>query len=107
MPVLTKCPYGACWHQLNPETGEYEEHILHPEDVLEPIARGMTVDEIAKLHVAPLKAVEHVIMLIKHMMVWRGITNPVSAEADHNLVMDDYVESWGEPLPQGSDEGEV
>lgn len=88
-----KCPYGAEWDSVNRQTGEPVRRLLQPEDVLDMIAQGSHVGEIAEFFDAPLKAVEHVVSLIPHMMVWRGMGRP------HGPLNNAVVRAWGQPPP--------
>lgn len=99
MPKHERCPYGAEWDSVDRTTGEPGKKVLQPEDVVELIAQGMNVAEIASHLDAPLLAVEHAVMSIKHMMVWRGMGSPAGSLNNAD------VRPWGQQPPE--EEGEL
>jgi hypothetical protein len=71
MPLVDKkSPFCAVWDSFAPD-GEPVERELYPEQLLPFMTRGFSPDEIASALDAPIEAVEHAIMKIPEMMVWR------------------------------------
>lgn len=68
---MIKSPYCAEFEQLNEDTGEYVERLVYVEDILPEIAEGKTVSDIMIAHNVTREIVEHLIMMIPHVMIWR------------------------------------
>lgn len=72
MPVIGKTPDHLCaeWASVT-EEGQQVTRVLDPEDVLPFMSRGYNVTELVEHFDAPREAVEHVIMGIPELMVYR------------------------------------
>jgi len=70
MPVSEKCPFAAEWEAISSE-GRMALRELRPEDLLLYVAEGATIVELMSLLDAPRDVIEHTIMQIPYMMVWR------------------------------------
>lgn len=81
MPVSEKSPFGATWTAFS-EDGDVLERTVAPDDLLPFIADGYTPEELASEFDAPLETIEHAIMCIPDMMVWRRMHNPGVAEVN-------------------------
>jgi hypothetical protein len=70
MPCYEKSPFIAEWESVSNE-GQWVLKELRPDDLLEDIASGLTPEDLASKHKAPIGAVNHAIYHIPHMMSWR------------------------------------
>lgn len=69
-PIDKQSPFCAVWDGFSPD-GEPLERELYTEQLLPFMTRGFSPEEIASAIEAPIEAVEHAIMKIPEMMVWR------------------------------------
>ena len=68
---MKRCGIRAEWNAFDEGTGETILKGLSPEEVVEQLALGKTSFEIAAHYDCPLEVVEHLIMKIPEMVVWR------------------------------------
>lgn len=72
MPVRERCPETyAEWNSFDDRTGEPVVKRIYADTVVKRLAEGMTSYEIADRYQCPLAVVEHCIMVIPQMVVWR------------------------------------
>lgn len=70
MPIKDRSPFVAEWNGIS-DDGEPILRELKPEDLLTEIAEGMTPEELAVAHDAPVAVIEDLIMKIPLVMAWR------------------------------------
>ena len=71
MPIIIKrSPFAAEWDAVS-DDGEAIVREIQPEDLLDGMSQGLTPDELAVLHNAPVGAIEDAICKIPMMMSWR------------------------------------
>lgn len=72
MPVEERCPETyAEWNGIDEKTGREVTKRLYSDTVIKMIANGATSFEISQRFKCPLQVVEHCIMVIPQVIVWR------------------------------------
>ena len=101
MPVNSRSPYVAEWNTIQEESGKPGINKLQVESILDPIAKGATVSDLMKLFNASQEVIEHLIMMIPHMMVWREDQPPEVVRGERLPRGGDAqrIEGQGESLP--------
>jgi len=66
-------PLMAEWEGLDDKTGEMVIFEIRPDDILQDMADGLNVKELCVKYNCPRELVEHCIMCIPEMMVWRDV----------------------------------